>query len=117
MNKRRIGAEKEQLAVSYLKSRGYRILKRNFFTRNGEIDIIARDGDVLCFIEVKYRSDLSEGYPEEAVNALKIRRITRSALVYMNMSGLPENTPCRFDVVSILGDDIRLIRNAFDAAL
>ena len=80
MNKRRIGADKEILAADYLKNQGYRILKQNFFCKDGEIDIIAQDDGVLCFIEVKYRSDLSEGYPEEAVDINKIRRISRSAV-------------------------------------
>ena len=81
------------------------------------MDIIAYDSEYLCFIEVKYRKDLSDGYPEEAVDAKKAQRITKCALYYMNMCGLPETTPCRFDVVSILGDDIKLIKNAFDAVL
>ena len=75
------------------------------------------DGEYLCFIEVKYRKDLSDGYPEEAVDLNKARRITRSAMLYMNMCGLEETTPCRFDVVSILGDEIKLIKNAFEAIL
>ena len=117
MNKRRIGSDKEELAAAYLIKNGYKILKRNFFSRAGEIDIIAKDDDVLCFIEVKYRKSVEEGLPEEAVDISKIRRISRTALVYMSMSGLPQETPCRFDVVAILENDIHLIKDAFDAIL
>jgi len=117
MNKRKVGAGKESLAAEYLVKEGYRILKQNFYCKSGEIDIIAQDEGILCFIEVKYRADSGDGYPEEAVTMSKIRRISRSALVYMNMCGLPETTPCRFDVVSVLGDEIRVIKNAFDAVL
>ena len=96
---------------------GYRIIERNFYCKAGEVDIIAYDAEYLCFIEVKYRKDLSDGYPEEAVDVRKARRITKSAMFYMNMCRIPASTPCRFDVVSILGDEIRVIKNAFDAVL
>ncbi|MCR5684636.1 MAG: YraN family protein [Lachnospiraceae bacterium] len=115
MNKRQIGIEGETKACAYLRDHGYRIVKKNFFCKAGEIDIIAYDGEYLCFIEVKFRADLSEGYPEEAVDERKIRRISKSALYYLNMCGLDETTPCRFDVISILGDGVTLIKNAFDA--
>ena len=115
MNKRQIGSMGESLAAAYLCEHGYRIVKRNFFCRAGEIDIIALKDDYLCFIEVKYRKDASEGYPEEAVDIKKARRITKSALSYMNMCGYPDTTPCRFDVISILGNNISLIENAFEA--
>ena len=117
MNKRILGFEKEHEAVEFLENNGYEVLKTNFYCHAGEIDIIARDEEYLCFIEVKYRQDYSEGYPEEAVDFRKIRRISKSALFYMNMAGYSEYTPCRFDVVSILGDDIKLIKNAFEAVL
>lgn len=115
MNKRVLGFEQERKACEYLVSQGYRILKTNFYCHAGEIDIIAKDGDYLCFAEVKYRQNASEGYPEEAVDKRKIRRISKSALFYMNMAGYGEYTPCRFDVISILDDKITLIKNAFDA--
>ncbi|MCR5324705.1 MAG: YraN family protein [Lachnospiraceae bacterium] len=115
MNKRKIGSYGEIRASQYLCENGYRIIKKNYFCKAGEIDIIAYDGDHLCFIEVKYRKDLTDGYPEEAVDLKKARRITRSAMLYMNMCSIPDDTPCRFDVVSILGDEIKLIKNAFEA--
>ena len=115
INKRKIGSEGETKASAYLREHGYRIIKKNYYCKAGEIDIIAEEGGYLCFIEVKYRKDTTDGYPEEAVDEGKARRITMSAMFYMNMCGIPETTPCRFDVVSILGDEIKLIKNAFDA--
>ncbi|MCR5330577.1 MAG: YraN family protein [Lachnospiraceae bacterium] len=117
MNKRQVGNENELRAVRFLTENGYRILKKNFYCKAGEIDIIATEGEYLCFIEVKYRKDGLDGFPEEAVDMKKIKRISKSAMFYMNMCGLGENVPCRFDVVSILGNDIKLIKNAFEAVL
>lgn len=117
MNKRKIGSEEEQKAAEFLYHNGYRILQTNFYCKAGEIDIIGENEGYLCFIEVKYRCGLKRGYPEEAVDVRKASRITKSALCYMNMKGLSDSTPCRFDVVSILNDDVRLIKNAFDAVM
>ncbi|MCR5521469.1 MAG: YraN family protein [Lachnospiraceae bacterium] len=114
MNKREVGTVFEELAAKELKKQGYVIIDHNFFTRGGEIDIIAKDDGYLCFIEVKYRSDDSEGDPLEAVDERKIRRICKSAVFYLIKNGYPDTTPVRFDVVSILGDDIKIIKNAFD---
>lgn len=79
----------------------------------GEIDIIGKDGPVLTFIEVKYRHDLSKGDPAEAVHGRKQDRIRNTARGYLYFRGLGEEIPCRFDVVTILGEEVRLIRNAF----
>ena len=117
INKRELGSDKEKTAAAYLTDNGYRVIETNYFCKAGEIDIVAKDGEYLCFIEVKFRNDTSSGYPEEAVDVRKAGRITRSALFYMNQKGYPENTPCRFDVVAILGDRITLYKNAFDAVL
>lgn len=113
-NKRTIGNEKEQKAADYLTSAGYQILASNFFTRFGEIDLIARDEEVLVFIEVKYRKDLQSGSPLEAVDIRKIRNICKAARYYMYINHLPEDTPCRFDVVGMVENEITLIQNAFD---
>lgn len=111
---REVGSENEKRAAAYLKKQGYRILEMNFYCRGAELDIVAEDDGYLCFIEVKYRSDDSLGYPSEAVTVQKIRRISKAALAYMNMKKLSEETPCRFDVVSVYDDRIELIKNAFD---
>lgn len=115
MNNRALGAEFEEKAANYLIRSDYRILERNFRCKTGEIDLIAQDDGYLCFIEVKYRSSSSKGYPAEAITPNKMRRITRTAMFYMLLHKLPENTPCRFDAVVILDKEISLIKNAFGA--
>ncbi len=114
MNNRALGTEYEEKAANHLIKNGYTILERNFRSKSGEIDIIAQNDGYLCFIEVKYRSSYSKGYPAEAITPNKMRRITRTAMFYMLLHKLPENTPCRFDAVVILDHDITLIKNAFD---
>lgn len=112
-NKRSIGTKQEQVAANFLRENGYNIITMNFYCRSGEIDIIAKDQEYLVFIEVKYRSSLQNGYPEEAVHIRKQRSIIRAARFYMLSQGISEDTPCRFDVVVILGEEIKLISNAF----
>lgn len=112
-NRRRIGAEYEELAAEYLKKKGFRILERNFYTKAGEIDLVARDGRYLVFVEVKYRRDAREGDPLEAVNSRKQGRIRRAAQVYLKLHHLGEDTPCRFDVVGILGEAVTHVEDAF----
>lgn len=113
MQKREKGFYYEQVAADYLKKKGYRILARNFYTYFGELDLVAQDGAYLVFVEVKYRADQSKGNPLEAVTAAKIRHIRRSAQVFLLRGGYPADTPCRFDVVGILGETITHISNAF----
>ena len=116
INKRSIGTAYEKLAGEYLKRQGYEIIEYNFRCHIGEIDLIAKDGDYLVFIEVKYRSGNQTGNPLEAVTRSKQRTISKVALFYLMTHGYGEDTCCRFDVVAILGDKIRLVRNAFDYA-
>ncbi len=113
LNKRVVGDEYETLACEYLTRHGYRILERNFRCRQGEIDIIARDGMYLVFLEVKYRRSGREGDPAEAVDARKQARILRTARYYMIHNHIPDDTTCRFDVVTVLGENVRLIKDAF----
>lgn len=114
-NQRQVGAEYEQMAGEYLKQQGYQILQYNYRCRQGEIDIIAREGAYLVFCEVKYRTDRRKGMPSEAVNMRKQQVISQCALYYMTVNGM-WGCPCRFDVVGILGEtgEIRLYRNAFE---
>lgn len=111
-NTRALGAQKEELAAEFLEKEGLEIVERNFRCRQGEVDIIAYDGDTLCFIEVKYRSSLRFGYPEESVTPKKQQRICRTSLYYIYSHHIQCNM--RYDVVSILPDRIRYIRNAFE---
>lgn len=117
MNKREVGSLNEDKAARFLTAHGYQIIQKNFYCKMGEIDIIASSEGYLCFIEVKYRSSEAHGSPGEAINPRKIRRITRTAQYYMLINNIPENTPCRFDVIMILDDKITLIPNAFDGIL
>lgn len=115
MNKRIVGSEKESIAADFLLQEGYRILERNFSCRIGEIDLIAKESGYLVFIEVKYRAGTAFGYPAEAVTKAKIIKILKTAKYYMLCNGILQETPCRFDVVNILGEDISVIKNAFDS--
>jgi putative endonuclease len=115
MNKRVVGNAKETEAIHYLTKLGYKILERNYYTRVGEIDIIAEDADYLIFIEVKYRWNQECGFPAEAVTKRKQRKIVRCARFYLISHNLSEETPCRFDVVVFLGEEIEIIKNAYDA--
>lgn len=114
-NKRSIGTIQESIAADYIKANGYNIITQNFYCRSGEIDIIANDNNYLVFIEVKFRTTTKLGYPQEAVDHRKIRSIVKTAKYYMLTHHIPENTPCRFDVVIMLGKEITLLKNAFDA--
>lgn len=112
-SRRAVGKQKEALAEKFLQEQGYQVLEKNFYSHFGEIDIIARDGGCLVFVEVKYRRTASGGYPSEAVNTGKQKRIYRTAEYYLYKKGITADTPCRFDVVSIQGNEITLIKNAF----
>lgn len=112
-NRRAKGAEAENAAAAYLESLGYEILCRNYYVRGGEIDLIARDGSYLVFIEVKSRKDRKSGDPAEALTERKKQRICLAARVYLMKERLSPETPVRFDVVSILAGEINLIRDAF----
>ena len=99
---------------------GYKILKRNYVSKFGEIDIIAYDRGTICFVEMKTRQPENYGSPELAVTKEKRKRIARTALNYLAINHI-EDTDCRFDVVSILykeddnKPDIELLERAFTA--
>ena len=114
MNRRQTGTAYERRAGEYLKEQGYELIGYNFRCRQGEIDIIARDGRYLVFVEVKYRADNAAGNPLEAVTAAKQRTISKVASYYCLTHGYGTYTPCRFDVTAILGEQIKVIQNAFD---
>lgn len=114
MNKRAVGTAYERQAGAYLQTCGYEILEYNFRCRSGEIDIVARDGGYLVFVEVKYRSSRAAGDPLEAVHAKKQKIISRCASCYCMKHGLGEMTPCRFDVVAVLDGQMRLVKHAFE---
>jgi putative endonuclease len=110
---RKKGAAYERLAAAFLQKKGYEILKRNYYSPQGEIDLIARDGEYLVFVEVKYRADSRYGHPLETVDTRKQRRIKGAARWYLRENGPKEETACRFDVVGMLKDEIIHVENAF----
>lgn len=112
-NKRDTGRRYEQAAARYLEQQGLRILERNYRCRQGEIDLIAQDGRVLVFVEVKYRKTAAKGEPAEAVTPLKQQRIRSVASYYLYSRRHGEDAPCRFDIIGILGEELRWIRDAF----
>jgi putative endonuclease len=105
------GDEAEDRACLFLKREGYRIVARNWRTRSGEVDIIARDKDVLVFVEVKARTGSGFGGPEGAVDHPKQRRLISAALSFMEKTQC--ELPTRFDVVAIRPGDMRLYQDAF----
>jgi len=111
-NKRKIGRRYEAMAAQYLKEQGLDVLELNFRSRQGEIDLIAKDGDYLVFVEVKYRRNDRLGFPEEAVDYRKQQKITQTAGYYLCRQGYGD-IPCRFDVIAIIGNRIRWIKHAF----
>jgi putative endonuclease len=115
---RLLGDRGEREAARALRKQGLRVLLRGYRTPYGEIDLIARDGDTLVFVEVKTRR---RGQPAEAVTPEKQRRLTLAALQFLKQHRLLEQR-CRFDVVAIVWPDqdhsptIEHIRNAFEAS-
>ncbi|WP_091204156.1 YraN family protein [Oribacterium sp. WCC10] len=104
----------ETKASLYLEENGYTILERNFRFHKNEIDIIARDGQFLVFVEVKARKSSRHGYGCEAVDIKKQSLLKKVATAYLMSKHLSlTGTPCRFDVISIDGDSISLFKNAF----
>jgi putative endonuclease len=113
-----LGDRGENLAARFLRDKGYKILVRNYRCNVGEIDIIARDGTALVFVEVKTRS-YDDPTPEEQVHAGKQHQLTKAARFYLARYGTPQ-PPARFDVVAIVWPEgrepqIRHTANAFEA--
>lgn len=106
------GCGGEDMAYKYLISKGYKILARNFKTKIGEIDIIAKDKGVIVFVEVKTRKSDFFGLPREAVTPSKQRKIRMVATQYLKLHGGLEQV-CRFDVIDILAGEINHIENCF----
>jgi putative endonuclease len=113
-----LGQRGENVAARYLRNSGFKIIVRNFRCEIGEIDIIARDGSTLVFVEVKTRAD-DDPTPEAQVNGIKQHQITKTARFYLGRYGTPQ-PPARFDVVAVVWPEgrepqIRHTRGAFEA--
>ena len=112
-NNRKIGSHYEQQVAAFLQQKGFEILELNYRCRCGEIDIIARDGNYLVFVEVKYRKSSNAGNALEAIDARKAAQVRRVAQMYLYQKHYSENTPCRFDAAGVNGTTISYIKNAF----
>ena len=112
------GAAAERLAGAWLRRRGLRPLDANYRCRAGEIDLVMRDGDTLVFVEVRYRKSDRFGSGAESVDRAKQHRIVRAASRYLQQHPRWANDVCRFDVISVSGDEgnpeIEWIRHAFE---
>ena len=107
-----LGRLGEDLACRHLEGEGFEIVERNWRTRDGEIDIVARQGDLIAFVEVKARRGDRFGEPEESVTPLKVRRIRRVAAQYLREA--PASGEVRFDIIGIrfgAGDTVSELRH------
>jgi putative endonuclease len=111
-----LGKEGEEIALRFFRKKGYRIIERNYRTPLGEIDLIAKDGDVIVFIEVKTRIDIAFGRPFEAVDWRKKEKIKKVSLCFLKR--FRYEVPARFDVLSINIENgekkVEHIRDAFE---
>lgn len=118
MNRAQLARVGEERAAQYLQAHGYTILARNWRKREGELDIVAQDGDALVFVEVKTRRTLTYGVAEESIDERKQAQLTRLALRFLDENPQIQFRECRFDVVVVdmttLPMRFRLYRNAFD---
>lgn len=101
INKRKFGKIGEKIARDYLQKKGYKILEMNYYTQNGEIDIIAKENETIIFVEVKTRTSDKYGTPGEAINQIKKMHIEKSAAQYLFHKKLFKTT-IRFDAIEIL---------------
>jgi putative endonuclease len=117
--RKRIGKKGEDLAADYLVDAGFRIVERNYRCVFGEIDIVAEEGETLVFVEVKSRRSEAYGSPQMAVSHEKQKKLSRSAMHYLQENRL-SHRPARFDVMAVkllpTSCKIELIRNAFELA-
>ena len=113
MNKREVGGRQEEKACRFLTDAGLVVLERNYRVKIGEIDIIAKEGNTICFIEVKYRASRNYGGASYAISSAKQQKIRKVAQWYIASHHLPPEAPYRFDAVLIDGEEITHIRNAW----
>jgi putative endonuclease len=118
--RKRTGKEGEDLAADYLVDAGFKIVERNYRCVFGEIDIVAKEGETLVFVEVKSRRSGAYGSPQMAVSREKQKKISQVALHYLQENRLGHR-PARFDVVAVKllpsGSRVELIRDAFDLSI
>jgi putative endonuclease len=117
-DRRGLGREGEALAEGFLVAQGYEVLARNHATRRGEVDLVCREGEHVCFVEVRSRTGPAHGSPLETITPVKARRVVAAATDWAWRNGKLD-AALRFDVVGVvLGPDgpaFELVRDAFDA--
>ena len=120
MNTHALGVQGEDMACRWIVMHGGVVLERNFRFRGGEIDIIAKDDDYICFVEVKYRTGMDYGDAADAVDIRKQKKLSRGCDFYLLKHSLGEFTPVRFDVITLDPDmdrkmaKVKWYKNAFD---
>lgn len=113
MDKIETGKKAEDLAAAFLQAKGFSVIERNFRAKVGEIDVIARDGDEVVFVEVRSRASKDFGGAAASVGGPKRRKLTRAAALWLQVRGW--DGPCRFDVVTLDGTRLEHIPDAFTA--
>lgn len=107
----------ERKAAAWLRQQGLKVTHCNVYSRYGEIDLIARHGEVMVFVEVRYRQQEKHGSPLATVTVSKQQKIRLTARHFLQKNGLTNKMPCRFDVIGITGHgrelEYRWIKNAF----
>jgi putative endonuclease len=117
MKHHHIGAWGEEIASQYLEDKGYQILARNWRTPEGEVDLVAQEGETLVFVEVKTRTGRDFGWPEDSITRTKMRRLQRSALLYLSDHELID-IMWRIDVIAIdrsRAGDVERLEHYIDA--
>ena len=115
-----IGRLGEQIAESYLKTSGYRIIERNYRCPVGEIDLIAEEKGILAFVEVRTLSSRNWGLPQMSINFSKRQKIVKTSLYYLSQTNMWDRS-CRFDIVDVIlqteteEQHVELLRGAFEA--
>ena len=99
-----LGKKGEQIAASFMKSKGYKVLKRNWRKHRYEIDIVAENQEYIVFVEVKTRTSRQWGNPEDFIGNTKIRRIVEAADLYLQLNDIDK--PARFDIISAVWDGV-----------
>ncbi len=111
------GRSAEDLAAEFLLGKGWTIVKRNFRVRGAELDLVGLDGDTLVFVEVKQRTTLDQGFPEEAVGPRKIAKLYLAAKFFLKLNAKHAHRDCRFDMIAVQGEGIEVqLRHLQDIA-
>ncbi|CAG7623401.1 YraN family protein [Paenibacillus allorhizosphaerae] len=110
LTKKQLGALGESSAANYLQQHGLKVLERNWRCRSGEIDLVAADGELLVFVEVRTRSSSGFGTPAESIDFRKQRQVIETAQVYL-MHKKEYERQIRFDVVSVMADPMGNVRS------